>query len=136
MLSELELKIFRNKLGEYESAIPHMYLDSKGQVTVGVGHLIVDVQCAQKLSFITQKGINATAEEIQADYEAVKMQPGNRPASYYKQFTSLQLSMREIDKLTNKHVDTFYKEIKQVYAGFDTFPSEAKLALLDLIYDV
>jgi len=136
MLSELELQIFRNKLGEYESAISHMYLDSKGQVTVGVGHLITDVQNAQKLSFITRNGVKATAKEIQADFEAVKKQPGNRLASYYKQFTRLQLSALEIDKLTNEHVDTFYKEIKQIYAGFDTFPSEAKLALLDLIYDV
>jgi len=135
MLSERELKIFRHKLGEYESAIPHMYLDSKGQVTVGVGHLIADVQSAQELSFITSKGIKATAKEIQIDFEAVKMQPGNRLASYYKQFTNLQLSAQEIDKLTNEHVDTFYKEIKQIYAGFDIFPSEAKLALLDLIYD-
>ena len=136
MLSAVELQKLRKKLGEYEGAIPHMYLDSKGLVTVGVGHLIINLQSAQKLPFVTQKAIKATSKEIQADYDLVKKQSGNMLASYYKRFTKLKLSPIEIDKLTNKHIDTFYKEIKKIYSDFDSFPSEAKLALLDLIFNV
>ncbi len=136
MLSAVELQNLRKKLGEYEGAIPHMYLDSKGLVTVGIGHLIINLQSAQKLPFITQKAIKATLKEIQVDYDLVKKQSGNMLASYYKRFTKLKLSAIEIDKLTNKHIDSFYKEIKQIYSDFDNFPSDVKLALLDLIFNV
>lgn len=44
MLTTVELQLLRKKLGEYEGAIPHMYLDAKGLVTVGVGHLITNLQ--------------------------------------------------------------------------------------------
>ena len=36
---------------KYENSIPYMYLDSKGLVTVGIGHLISTVIDAQKLNF-------------------------------------------------------------------------------------
>lgn len=80
--------------------------------------------------------MKATAVEIKTDYDAVKKQPGNRLASFYKRFTKLQMSKQEMDKLTNKHIDSFYKEIKQIFSDFDRFPSEAKLALLDIIFNV
>ncbi|MFV2058690.1 MAG: hypothetical protein ACC707_19680, partial [Thiohalomonadales bacterium] len=89
MLSAIELQLLRKKLGEYEGAISHMYLDSKGLVTVGVGYLIINLTEAQKLPFTTQKGMKATAVEIKADYDAVKKQPANRLASFYKRFTKL-----------------------------------------------
>lgn len=66
----------------------------------------------------------------------MKKQPANRLAIFYKRFTKLQLNKVEIDKLTNKHIDSFYKELKQIYIGFDAFPSEAKLALMDIIFNV
>ncbi len=34
-----------------EEYVPHMYLDDKGNVTVGIGHLVDDVDEAQRLSF-------------------------------------------------------------------------------------
>ncbi len=136
MLSEKELETLRNKLAEYEGEIPHMYLDSKGLVTVGVGNLITSVQAAQALPFINQAGEPATADEIKADYDSVKQQQGNRIASFYKPFTKLIMTQEGMDELTNKHIDTFYKEIKKIFSEFDDFPSEAKLALLDLIFNL
>jgi len=37
MVSVAEKNILRNKLEKYEGKIDHMYLDSKGYVTVGAG---------------------------------------------------------------------------------------------------
>jgi len=45
----------RSKLHDFEGTIPHMYLDSKGYVTVGIGHLISSVTEAQKLAFVKAK---------------------------------------------------------------------------------
>ena len=136
MLTAAEKQMLRAKMEKYEGKINHMYLDSKGYVTVGVGHLINHLAAAQKLSFKTAKNLPASAADIKIDYDAVKKQPANRLASFYKQYTKLTLSNTELDKLTNQHIDSFEKELKLIYGGFDTFPAEVKLALFDLIFNL
>ncbi len=137
MLTANEKKLLRKKLDTYEGTIPHMYLDSKGYITVGIGHLITSVANAQLISFVDAKtNKKATAAEIKTDYDNVIKQTNNRVASYYKKYTALKITQSEIDKLTNKHIDTFYKELKRIYTSFDTYPSEVRLALFDLIFNL
>lgn len=136
MATFAEKQILRARLEKFEGKVNHLYLDSKGLVTVGVGHLIRSVAGAQKLAFKTTKGLPASAAEIKADYDAVKKQPANRVTSFYKKHTKLTLPNTEIDKLTTKHVDSFENELKLIYGGFGTFPSEVKLALFDLIFNL
>ncbi|MCL7420497.1 MAG: pesticin C-terminus-like muramidase [Methylobacter sp.] len=136
MLTATEKQILRTKLEKYEGKVNYMYLDSKGYVTVGVGHLINSVADAQKLAFITPKSLPASATDIKADYDTVKKQPANRLASFYKKHAKLTLPNAEVDKLTNKHIDSFEKELRLIYSGFDAFPSEVKLALFDLIFNL
>ena len=121
---------------EYENNIPHMYLDTYGKVTVGVGHLIKTAQDAQKLPFVDEKKIKATPEAIKAGFENVKKQLKNMKASYYKKYTKLTLNPTDIDQMLEKHIASFHKEIKIVFPEFDTFPSEVRLALLDIIFNV
>lgn len=107
MASETEKFTLRSKMEKYEGKVPHMYLDSKGLVTVGVGHLIIDLGSAQKLSFKKSNNTAASKEEIKADYDSVKKQPKNRMASFYKKHVALKLSDVDTNKLTNKHIDSF-----------------------------
>ncbi len=136
MITAIEKQTLRTKLEQYEGKISHMYLDSKGFVTVGIGHLIRNLAAAQQLKFKNTKNMPASTAEIKTDFEAVKKQPANRLAIYYKRFTQLTLSDTEIDKLTDKHIDAFGKELKIIYPGFDQFPSPVKLALFDLVFNV
>lgn len=136
MVTDCERKILRTKLEQYEGRINHLYLDSKGFVTVGVGHFLGAVGDAQKLPFKKPNNMNATAEEIKEDYEAVRKQPKNRIAIFYKNHTKLTLPEAEITRLTNQHIDSFAKELKIVYHDFEIFPQEVRLALFDLIFNV
>lgn len=136
MPTATEKQTLRAKMEKYEGKINHMYLDSKGYVTVGVGHLIRNLAEAQKLAFKTAQNLPASATDIKADYDAVKKQPANRLASFYKKHTKLILPNIDIDTLTNKHIDSFEKELKLIYSDFDTFPAEVKLALFDLIFNL
>jgi GH24 family phage-related lysozyme (muramidase) len=136
MATESEKKTLRTKLEKYEGKVNHMYLDSKGLVTVGVGHLLSAVSEAQKLGFKKANNLNASAAEIKKDYEAVKKQPANRLASFYKKHTTLTLPDTEINKLTNKHIESFEKELKKIYSDFASYPSEVRLALFDLIFNL
>ena len=137
MLTATEKQELRQKLAKYEGTVFHMYLDSNGYVTVGVGHLINTVADAQKLSFIDEKTKKkATADEIKTDFETVSKQQKKKRASFYKPHTKLVLEQADIDDLTNEHIDNFYKELKKIYSDFDDYPEEARLALFDMIFNL
>lgn len=139
MATVAERAELRTKLELYEGCIEHMYLDTEGFVTVGVGHLLTSVAAAQQLKFIHQKsGKPATKDEIKVDYESVKRQPKGLFAAFYKRHTRLKLPRVEIDGLTNKHIDVFEVELKRIYgaAEFAAFPSNVRLGLFDMIFNL
>lgn len=136
MLSFEQRRVLMRNLEVQEGRVNHMYLDSKGFVTVGVGHFIANVQAAQRLPFKRRGGQEALSEEIKDDFEAVKIQPANRFASFYRSHTKLVLAGHEIDQLTSAHIDSFHRELRAVYPEFETFPWEAKLALFDIIFNI
>jgi GH24 family phage-related lysozyme (muramidase) len=136
MVSTTEKATLRTKMEKYEGKISHMYLDSKGYVTVGVGHLLKDLASAQKLGFTKSNNMPASKDEIKADYEAVKKQPKNRLASFYKKYVKIELSDADMNTLTNKHIDSFESELNIIFSDFSTYPSEARLALFDIIFNV
>ena len=136
MLTATDKQTLRTKLEKYEGRTSHMYLDSKGYVTIGVGHLLRDVTEAQKLAFRTARILTASATDIKTDYAAVQKLPGNRLVVFYRPHTSLTISDLEIDRLTDQHIDSFGRELRFTYVGFDTFPTEVKLALFDLIFNL
>ena len=61
-------------LKEYEGKVNFMYLDVKGLVTVGIGHLIDPVDMALKLEFGPKGGGGGavSAGEITAEWQTVK----------------------------------------------------------------
>ena len=131
-----EKATLRAKMEKYEGKISHMYLDSKGYVTVGVGHLLKDLASAQKLSFKKSNNLPASKAEIKSDYEGVKKQPTNRLASFYKKHVKLKLADVDINTLINKHIDSFEAELKIIFTDFSTYPDEVKYALFDIIFNV
>jgi len=139
MLTAMEKQILRKNLEKYEGRIEHMYKDTKGFITVGVGHLIKDLTAAQALDFIHQTtNKKSTKEEIKFDFESVKKSPAGLFASIYKNCTKLKLTPSTIDKITNKHIGDFESELKRLYGAveFTQFPSEVKLALFDMIFNL
>ena len=142
-----ERQTLRNKLTEYEGNIPHMYLDSKYHVTVGIGHLLPTVAKAQKLPFIDEKTKKkATEEEIRADFKTISKLPRNpdpkkpRPsATFYKPHTKLILTQSDIEALRDSHIDSFYRELTSpslYFTDFDRYPEEVRLALFDMIFNM
>jgi len=81
-------------------------------------------------------GAIATNEQLTADYENVKKQPLGQRANKYKKHTRLIMKEVEIKRLTNKHIKKFYNELKRLFPDFDGYPTEARLALLDMIFNL
>ncbi len=77
----LDTPTYLPKLKEFEGNYSYMYLDTTGNVTVGVGEMLPNAAAAQKFAFVRRADATAkppvlpgpaTADEIKADFDNVK----------------------------------------------------------------
>lgn len=128
---------FRKEIKKSEGCISHMYLDTVGKVTVGVGNMLPDVAAAQKLAFIvraTKK--KATADQIKTDFETVKKQTKALVASSYKKHTLLDLPDKDINTLLDSRISEFKKQLKGKFTEFDKYPLTVQFALMDMAFNL
>ena len=123
------------KLEHFEGSIPWMYLDTVGKVTVGVGLMLPDTAAAQRLPFTSTAG-PATTIEIAAEFSRVQAMPMGRPAQFYHHPAALQLAQAEIDSLLRTVLLGFEGELRAALPAYDSYPQGAKLALLDMAYNL
>ena len=131
----------RKKLEQYEGRVEHMYLDTRGFVTVGVGHMMSSAEEAKKVAFINAaSSAQASKKEIEDEFALIKSKPFGAayPARRFKSSTKLKLTDSTINELTNKHITSFEGELKQIYGAteFNTHPENVKLALFDMIFNL
>jgi len=141
------------KLEQYEGRVNHLYLDSEGKVTVGVGHLVVNSAAMASLAMY-KVGLNgvqqvASLQDKQSEYEnIIKLAKNvelvrNKSSAWYKRYTKLVMKNSDIDSLRDRQLDTFYRELVNIYRkrrgcfeSFDQLPRPVKMALLDMIFNV
>ena len=127
----------RSMIKENEGSIAHMYLDTAGKVTVAVGQMLATAAAAEGLTFNRRdNGNRATAAEIGQDYESVARQTLGRPASFYKQFTKLDMPEDAIDELLDKRIDEFESDLRGDFPEYDSYPDTAKLGLMDMVFNL
>ncbi len=119
----------------FEGCIPWMYVDSVGRVTVGVGCMLPDVATAETLPFLAG-GQAATAAQIGADFERLMAMPPAKAAAFYKSADSPLLPQAVIDAKLLATLQSFEAQMRGFLGGYDSFPDPAKLALLDMIYNL
>ena len=129
----------RKALVSEEGRVSHMYLDTTGNVTVGVGHLLAHPKDAESLEFVHgETGTLATADQIRAEFRAIKgMSKGHGP-SFYAETATLQLPDSAIDALLDSDIEIKFAEITAAEAcrSFADFPGEAQQALLDMAFNL
>ncbi len=140
------------QIEKHEGRVNHFYLDSLGNVTIGIGHLVASEAAAAELPLYIPRMFGwwmrkATEEEKCAEYQFVLL---NGPesfhrykASYYKQFTRLIMLDDDIEKLLFDHINSFHSELSRLYnrkngcyRDFDEFPDEVQMALFDMIFNL
>lgn len=135
------------KLEEYEGRIPHLYVDSVGRVTVGVGHLIANRNETGSLTLMVGGAgapmRAATLKEKQDEYDAIAKQPKGYRAGWYEKHAKLTMRDPDIDALLVAHIDSFHAKLVKAYTkaqgypkDFDGLPHSVQLALFDLIFNV
>lgn len=136
MPTDTELRILRKKLQDYNSKCEHLYLDDQGRVCVGIAHVLPTLEAALGVAFVNKQGLRASHDEIAQDYQAVKGLTPNRIPSFYKRYLTLAIPPSEMERLTNESVAQYFIDLATIYPEFESFPSEAKLALGDIIFSM
>jgi len=141
----LDTTTYLPKLKEFEGVFSYMYLDTTGNVTVGVGNLLANAAAAQKLAFVVRPNPlakppifarPATADEIKADFDSVDSQVAGKQATYYKQFTKLDLPSNVIDALLKSRVQEFTTALCATFPDFNSYPAEACAAIFDMAFNL
>lgn len=122
-----------DQLIEEEGSIAWPYLDTRGNVTVGVGHRIPNVEAAEDLPWL-YRGQPATLEQLRAGwYWLISQTPGLVASTYRRDLT---LSDAAIRNLLTADLASTRKRVRGVYKGFDNYPASAQKALLDMGFNL
>ena len=123
---------------EVENFVPHMYLDSEGNVTVGIGTLLPDAATAETLPFVRRgSNVAATSQEIKRDFNSVKNSGlTNTRAPGFRHLTNIDLSEAESELKALTDMKDFIRIIRSSdnFPEFDTYLVAAKMGLLDMVY--
>ena len=130
-------------LTQFEGKVNFMYLDVKGLVTIGVGHLIDPVNMALKLEF-GPKGGNGRVSggEVTAEWQNVKSRRDliSKGAAAFDAITTLALTENGIKKMVTDDANAIENYIKtngsaqKFYADFDNWPADAQLGFMGVAW--
>jgi len=121
----------------HEGHVVHMYLDTVGKVTVGIGNMLPNAAAAQELAFINRTTKTAaTKDEIKSDFDEVAKQTWGMPSSKYKPNTKLDLPDVHIDQLFEGRVEEFTQQLSAYFPDYAKYPDPAQLAILDMAFNL
>lgn len=139
---------FLKELKRWEGEHPFMYVDTRGHVTTGIGHLLKTPNDALKLPWqhgttgqpATQADIKAAFERVadawtehKHDHPEAKGMPLNRCV----EVSDLVLPAGYSAKLATDRLNgEFLKGLRGVFPSFDSFPMPAQRALVDMAYNL
>lgn len=116
----------------FEGIVPHMYLDSRDNVTAGVGFLIRGEIDAMNLFGHEYPDGN----QIKRDFDRVKASAPGHSAIYYSKLTNCQLSDSFMRSEFYRRMGQVQKELKALFPSWDSLPQPARTALLDMSYNL
>jgi len=138
----------RDQIGKYlaffEGVINWMYLDERGLVTTGKGNLIDPYATfGRSVRFVHKDGSPASDAEVKAEFDLVKSHtaPGGRTpatgyakASAFQSITNLRATDADILKAVTQALTYKEAEARSYFAGYDTFPADVQVVLMQMGY--
>jgi GH24 family phage-related lysozyme (muramidase) len=135
------------KVGEGDK--DHMYLDRKGLVTTGIGHMLKTADAAAALPWHHKKtGLPATPAEVKKAFEKLRASwtesaqdhadgKNKFAARHYEAMSDLRLPhgfarQDALDRLQHE----FLPSLRKVFPGFDSYPLPAQKAIVDMAYSL
>src|SRR6266853_2085947 len=131
----------------FEGLKNYMYADSLGFVTIGPGQMLPNAQAAAALNLTnTATGTAATTAEKTSAFSTVTsaysaaMSKGPKAtapaAERYEPLTTVRMSNADIESKLESGLRSTQNELRNIFKGFDDFPVEAQMGLMDMGYNV
>ena len=122
---------------QFEGNISHMYLDTRGHVTVGVGYMLPDANAAAALSFVFRSnGLPADDATKRQAWTGVNGAPKGQLASAYRDLSKIDLPASSIQQLLTNSLESAEADLRRTFAEYDRFPLEAQEALIDMVFNL
>ncbi len=130
--------------GEVEGSVEHIYYDTKGIPTIGIGTNINDKNTFMKINFLHKDTMSPlTNEEKQALYSFVqknKPEKTNVSANNQNMFKNFIINEFEQDRLVTEHLKKDLNEVKNKFSqhdiSYEEVPPSAVAGALEIIYNV
>lgn len=128
-------------IADGESFTFWMYLDSVSQVTIGYGTMMPNAASAQSVDLRHADKKRASDGEKAAEWVRLRALSAagtalNFSAGHYRKDARLFITHDEGERLMLLKLDAFIADLRKIYAKFDTFPEDAQVALMDMIYNL
>lgn len=132
----------------FEGRVPYMYLDTAGNVTVGIGHMLATATAAGRLPFCRQQpDTPAGAGEISDGWQKVKACPFGqsipasrfnpaRPPAGWPALPPLFLEDAAIDTLFEADMQDHARQLEKSLPDFPSLPEPAQEVLLDMHFNL
>ncbi len=124
---------------EPEENVDHMYLDSKSNVTVGIGTFLPNAAAAAALAFrrnVTEDLASEDQKTTEYDLLDAMTNDGNFTAAHYAQFTNLHLRWDEKKRLVGDHMREIFDALLGLFPYFGNYPQSVQIALWDMAYNL
>ncbi len=121
---------------QFEGVVPWLYLDTRGNVTVGVGYMVATALAAIGLTLVHPDGTAASASEKAAEWKRVKAMPPARPASHYALPGGLRMPPQAVSALLDATEKSVWRQLRLPFPEIDDYPEPVQLALLDMGYNL
>ncbi|MCP4356023.1 MAG: hypothetical protein GY793_10435 [Proteobacteria bacterium] len=151
---QISKEIFKNgmmdDLEHHEKNFEHLYLDSKGNPTIGIGKYVTSKEKFAKLPMTKSDGTIATKEEKEAEYDRMMTEKQGRlkeakgdtdkafnsHAENYQQHTTLVLDKEFSKKKAAEHVYNNINSLVKKFPNIGKAPLSVKKALIDMEFNM
>jgi GH24 family phage-related lysozyme (muramidase) len=136
--NELNLDEICADLVRWEGEVGYMYVDIKGNVTVGIGNIVSSANYAKTLGFVNAKTKQpASPDEVEKEFTAVKAMGIRDSHVVYRLNPSFELTTEKLVSLAKQRLTKeFLPGLKKRFGDFDSLPKPARRGLIDMIYNL
>jgi len=126
------------ELLKWEGCCQNMYVDTRGHVTTGIGHLLPNAEAALALPWRHKAtGQPAPAAEVRAAFDRVRAQGPGHKALSYRLASDLVLPPGVAGDLAIRRLRReFLPGLRRLCPSFDRYPVPAQRALVDMAYNL
>jgi GH24 family phage-related lysozyme (muramidase) len=125
------IPVFRAKTQTIEGRKSFGYRDTRGNITIGIGHLVPSLAAWLALPW---DGIDAAT--LTSEWDCIRLMPFGVEwgAGYYATSTTSRLSDDAIDRLFESDVEACEFEARPLFSGYPYYPADGQMGVCSMIF--